>query len=190
MLVPIPYVQTSTIPPLEWYLSQILPWCSHASVRRKPSSSLAMVRSQDSVVSGMTPLHAGWLRNCGLITGWVRRCVSSPQHQDQGMGVIQPPIQWVLEVKDLEMNLAMDYWPPSSAKVKTAHSCTSILPYTFMVWYLMHRDNINFTLLIFIWVTMYSIYLVLVLEVEVPRVRCSICSCMHSTDWVQEMMDA
>lgn len=132
MLVPVPYVQTSTIPPLEWCLWQILPWSSHVSARRKPSS-LAMVRSQDSVVSGLTLLHAGWQRNCGLIPGWGRRCVSSPQHKDQCLGATQPPIQWVPEVKDLGMNLAMDYWPPSSAKVNTAHSCTSILPYTFMV---------------------------------------------------------
>jgi len=189
MLVPEPYVQTSTIPPLEWFLLKIQPWSSHASARRKPSS-LATVRSQDSVVNGMTPLHAGWLKNCGLTPGWGRRCVSSPQHQEQGLGAIQPPIQWVLEAKDLGMNLTMDHWPPSSVKVKTAHSYTSTLPYTFMAWYLMHRDNFNFTLVTFTRVTMYSIYLVLVLEVEVPRVRCSICSCMHSTDWVQEMKDA
>jgi len=188
MLVSEPYVQTSTIPPLEWLLSQIQLWSSHASARRKPSS-LAMVRSQDSVVSGLTPLHARWQRNCGLTPRWGRRCVSSPQHQDQGLGAIQPPIQWVLGVKDLGMNLTMVHWPPSSAKVKTPHSCTSTLPHTFMAWYLMHRDNFNFTLMTFIWLTMYSIYLVLALEVEVPRVRCSICSCMHSTDWVQEMMD-
>ena len=187
MLVPEPYKQTSTIPPLEWFLWQIQPWSSHASARRKPS--LAMVRSQDSIVSGLKTIHAGWLWNCGLTPGW-GRCVSSPQHQGQGLGAIQPPIQWVLDVKALGMNLAMDHWTPFSAKVKTAHSCTSTLPYTFIAWYLMLRDYFNFTLLIFIWVTMYSIYLVLALEVEVPRVCCSTCSCMHSTDWVQEMMDA
>jgi hypothetical protein len=128
MLGPEPYVQTSTIPPLEWFLSQIQPWRSHASARRK-TSSIAMVRSQDSVASGLTPLHAGWLRICGLTPGWGRRCVSSSQHQDQGLGAIQPPIQWVLEVKDLGINLTMDHWPQSSAKVNTAHSCAPTLPF-------------------------------------------------------------
>lgn len=41
-------------------------------------SSIAMVRGQDSAVSGLTPSHGGSLRNCGLIPGWNKRSVSSP----------------------------------------------------------------------------------------------------------------
>jgi len=40
-------------------------------------------------------------------------------------------------------------WPftPSSVVVKNTWSCTSILPYIFMAWYLFkHRDNFTFTL--------------------------------------------
>jgi hypothetical protein len=60
------------------------------------------------------------------------------------LGPTQPPIQWVSEIKRLEVEAG--HSPPSSAEVKNAWSYTSTSQYVFMAWCLIkHRDNFTST---------------------------------------------
>jgi hypothetical protein len=59
------------------------------------------------------------------------------------LGPSQPPIQWVLEIKQLRHEA--DHSHQSSGEVENAWGYTSTLPYVFMVWCLIKHTDI-FTL--------------------------------------------
>jgi hypothetical protein len=61
-------------------------------------------------------------------------------------GLIQPPVQWVMEAFSLgvkQLGCEADISPPFSDEVKNAWNYTSIFPYIFMVWHsLMHKETL------------------------------------------------